>query len=385
NYVGGRAAVDEDHNVTMQVFVRRPNAYVKDQRLLEEILNLTEYQALEAIYKLHHERVDSLEEWRDYEGKDTVAPLARRKLNGVLTQLLREERREEVERARREGQVGFTLTTTIRDVLFKGRVRVIDIKLNDFLTLELDGRGILRANRNVLLRDFFINPTSYIRDAGILGEIQATGAYARMEGTVREQMGLEEAVCRLHHEGVLFLEQWRDYQGKDTLTSLVCGKLNGVLTQVLREERREEVERARREGQVGFTLTTTIEGVLFKGRVRVIDTKLNDFLTMELDGRGILRANRNVLLRDFLKEPASYIRDAGVLNEIQKQYYALKLESTVREEMELEEDVRSLHENGVNSLAAWSEAAAQVKASVRDDTKHFLNAAAEEARKPTTT
>ncbi|EKG04947.1 retrotransposon hot spot (RHS) protein, putative, partial [Trypanosoma cruzi] len=106
---------------------------------------------------------------------------------------------------------------------------------------------------------------------------------------------------------------------------------------------------------------------------------------MELDGRGILRANRNVLLRDFFKQPASYIRDAEVLNEIQKQYYALKLESTVREEMELEEDVRSLHENGVNSLAAWSEATAKVKASVRDDTKHFLNAAAEEARKPTTT
>ncbi|EKG06945.1 retrotransposon hot spot (RHS) protein, putative, partial [Trypanosoma cruzi] len=106
---------------------------------------------------------------------------------------------------------------------------------------------------------------------------------------------------------------------------------------------------------------------------------------MELDGRGILRANRNVLLRDFFKEPASHIRDAEVLNEIQKKYYALKLESTVREEMELEEDVRSLHENGVNSLAAWSEATAKVKASVRDDTKHFLNAAAEEARKPTTT
>ncbi|EKF98246.1 retrotransposon hot spot (RHS) protein, putative [Trypanosoma cruzi] len=106
NYVGGRAAVDEDHNVTMQVFVQEPDAYVQDRQLLEEILNLTAYQALEerkilleAIYKLHHERVVSLEQWRDYyEGKDTVAPLARRKLNGVLTQLLREERREEVER-----------------------------------------------------------------------------------------------------------------------------------------------------------------------------------------------------------------------------------------------------------------------------------------------
>ncbi|PWU83034.1 putative retrotransposon hot spot protein (RHS,) [Trypanosoma cruzi] len=106
NYVGGRAAVVEDHNVTMQVFVRRPNAYVQDQELLRRILNLTEYRELEerkilleAIYKLHHERVVSLEQWRDYyEGKDTVAPLARRKLNGVLTQVLREERREEVER-----------------------------------------------------------------------------------------------------------------------------------------------------------------------------------------------------------------------------------------------------------------------------------------------
>ncbi|EKG00128.1 retrotransposon hot spot (RHS) protein, putative, partial [Trypanosoma cruzi] len=169
NYVGGRAAVDEDSNVTMEVFVRRPNAYVQDQQLLEEILNLTEYQLLktkleerkilsEAIYKLHQEGVDFLEQWRDYyEGKDTVAPLARRKLNGVLTQVLREEHREAEERARREGQVGFTLTTTIEGVLFKGRVRVIDTKLNDFLTMELDGRGILRDNRNVLLRDFLRN------------------------------------------------------------------------------------------------------------------------------------------------------------------------------------------------------------------------------------
>ncbi|PWU86952.1 putative retrotransposon hot spot protein (RHS,) [Trypanosoma cruzi] len=47
NYVGGRAAVDEDSNVTMQVFVQEPDDYVQDQRLLEEILNLTAYQALE--------------------------------------------------------------------------------------------------------------------------------------------------------------------------------------------------------------------------------------------------------------------------------------------------------------------------------------------------
>ncbi|RNC58438.1 retrotransposon hot spot (RHS) protein [Trypanosoma cruzi] len=69
NYLGGTAAVDEDHNVTMEAFVRRPNAYVQDQQLLEEIPNLTAYQALEAITKPLHEGVLSLGQRRDYERK----------------------------------------------------------------------------------------------------------------------------------------------------------------------------------------------------------------------------------------------------------------------------------------------------------------------------
>ncbi|EKF98844.1 retrotransposon hot spot (RHS) protein, putative, partial [Trypanosoma cruzi] len=115
NYVGGRAAVGEDHNVTMQVFVQEPGAYVKKQQLLRIIFNLTEYQELEATYKLHHKGVFSLEQWRDYEGKDTVTLIARGKLNAALTQILTE---------RREAEMKFTLSTTIEDVLFKGRVRV---------------------------------------------------------------------------------------------------------------------------------------------------------------------------------------------------------------------------------------------------------------------
>ncbi|PWU92300.1 putative retrotransposon hot spot (RHS) protein [Trypanosoma cruzi] len=349
--LGGRAAVDEDHNVTMQVFVRRPNAYVQDQQLLEEILNLTEYQA----YKLHDEGVFFLRQWKDYEGKDTLTRHVCGKLNGVLTQVLTEERREAEEKARREQQkIIFNLSAKIEDLLFKGSVRVMDIKLNDFLTLELDGRGILRANRNVLLRDFFINPTSHIRDAGVLNEIRASGAYARMEETVREEMGLGEAVRRLHHEGVFFLEQWRDYEGKDTLTRHVCGKLNGVLTQVLTEERREAEEKARREQQqIIFNLSAKIEDLLFKGSVRVMDIKLNDFLTLELDGRGILRANRNVLLRDFFINPTSHIRDAGVLNEIRASGAYARMEETVREEMGLGEAVRRLHHEGVFFLEQW--------------------------------
>ncbi|PWU89970.1 putative retrotransposon hot spot (RHS) protein [Trypanosoma cruzi] len=271
-----------------------------------------------------------------------------------------------VEEAR---QPQWTMNSTVKDILLEGSTLSTNMKLNDFLRNYVGGRAAVDEDSNVTMEVFVRRPNAYVQDQQLLEEILNLTAYQ---------------MYKLHHEGVHFLEQWRDYEGKDTVAPLARRKLNGVLTQVLREEHREEVERARREGQVGFTLTTTIEGVLFKGRVRVIDTKLNDFLTMELDGRGILRDNRNVLLRDFFKEPASYIRDAEVLNEIQKQYYALKLESTVREEMELEEDVHQLQEKGVDNLFGWSRAAAEVKASVRDKIKNSLDTAFEVARDLTT-
>ncbi|PWU83938.1 putative retrotransposon hot spot protein (RHS) [Trypanosoma cruzi] len=148
--LGGRAAVEKDHNVTMEAFVQEPDAYVQNQQLLRRIFNLTAYQ----VYKLHHEGVVFLEQWRDYEGKDTITPFPKAKLNRVLTQLLTGESREAGERAAREHQEGFTLTTTIRDVLFRGRVRVMDIKLNDFLLLRFGGKGNLDANRDVLLEEF---------------------------------------------------------------------------------------------------------------------------------------------------------------------------------------------------------------------------------------
>ncbi|EKG07773.1 retrotransposon hot spot (RHS) protein, putative [Trypanosoma cruzi] len=187
NYVGGRAVVGEDHNVAMEVFVQEPDFYVQEQQLLRIIFNLTEYQ----VYKLHHKGVFSLEQWRDYEGKDTVTPLARGKLNAALTQIL-------TERLRGTQEMKFTISTTIEEVLFKGRVRVKEKKLNDFLTMELDGRGVVDTNRNVLLKEFFKNPTKYIRDKGVLNEIQATDAYARMERAVRDEMDLEEVARKLY-------------------------------------------------------------------------------------------------------------------------------------------------------------------------------------------
>ncbi|EKF99668.1 retrotransposon hot spot (RHS) protein, putative, partial [Trypanosoma cruzi] len=148
SYLGGRAAVDEDYNVTMQAFVQEPDAYVQDQQLLRRIINLPAYQALEAIYKLQHEGVYSLRQWKEYKGKDTVTLLAKRKLNAAISHVMREERREVEERrearerarheakerrearerARRRQKLELTVTTTIKDVLFRGRVRVMDMQ-----------------------------------------------------------------------------------------------------------------------------------------------------------------------------------------------------------------------------------------------------------------
>ncbi|PWU85389.1 putative retrotransposon hot spot (RHS) protein [Trypanosoma cruzi] len=112
--------------------------------------------------------------------------------------------------------------------------------------------------------------------------------------------------------------------------------------------------------------------------------KLNDFLMRELDGRGVADTNRSVLLKEFFKDPAMYIRDAGVLNEIKASGRYLSMEGAVREEMDMEEDIRKLQYNHLSTLRGWSIATAEIRASVRDNIKSFLDAALEEARNPTT-
>ncbi|PWV04637.1 putative retrotransposon hot spot protein (RHS) [Trypanosoma cruzi] len=134
-----------------------------------------------------------------------------------------------------------------------------------------------------------------------------------------------------------------------------------------------------------FIISTTIEDVLFKGRVRVKEKKLNDFLTRELDGRGVVDKNRSVLLKEFFKDPKKYIRVKGVLKEIQASDAYLRMERAVREEIIFEEDRSKLRDKGVNNLLGWSEATAEIKASVHEITRSFLDAALEEVRNPTTT
>ncbi|EKF98199.1 retrotransposon hot spot (RHS) protein, putative, partial [Trypanosoma cruzi] len=108
--------------------------------------------------------------------------------------------------------------------------------------------------------------------------------------------------------------------------------------------------------------------------------KLNRFLMRELDGRGVVATNRSVLLKEFFEDPAKYIPDARVLNEIKTTDAYLSIEGVVREEMDKVEDVSKLKQAGVYNLQKWSEATAQVKESVHEITKSFLDAALQEAR-----
>ncbi|PWU87960.1 putative retrotransposon hot spot protein (RHS) [Trypanosoma cruzi] len=172
---------------------------------------------------------------------------------------------------------------------------------------------------------------------------------------------------------------------KHTITPLARGIPNGVLTQVLTEARREAEERLRRTQEMKFTISTNIEDVLFKGRSRVKEMKLSDFLTRELDGRGIVDTNRDVLLEEFFKDPTKYIHDKGALNEIQASDRYLSMKRAVKGEAIFDEDIRKLCDKGVNNPPGWSLAAAEAKAAVHNSNKHFLDAAAGEARNPTTT
>ncbi|RNF05497.1 retrotransposon hot spot (RHS) protein [Trypanosoma cruzi] len=117
---------------------------------------------------------------------------------------------------------------------------------------------------------------------------------------------LLEASNKLSDEGLLTLRHWRYYKRKDTVTPLARAQISTACSQVLRDERRKAEERERRERQeLGIDVSTRLKYAVFKGRVRVDKMKLNDFLAMELDGRGTLRANRDVLLEEFSRTPRS--------------------------------------------------------------------------------
>ncbi|EKF28915.1 retrotransposon hot spot (RHS) protein, putative, partial [Trypanosoma cruzi marinkellei] len=274
-------------------------------------------------------------------------------------------------------QPQWTMRSTVNDILLTGSANRAEMRLNDFIRSNVGDRAAVDEDHNVTMEMFVLTPTMFIQDEGLLGLITALPPYQELKMVL-------EAITKLHHEGVVSLAQWRDYEGKDAVTPFARGKMNRVLTQVLSEERREAEARAERQKQVRLPVTTTIKDALFRGRVRVMDIKLNDFLTMELYGKGILRANRNVILREFFEYPRKYFRNKRVLREIQAAGRYLSMETAVKEEMIFEKDINKLYKNGVHTLLGWSKAAAAVKAGVRGITNGLLDAALEELRRQTT-
>ncbi|RNF06705.1 putative retrotransposon hot spot (RHS) protein [Trypanosoma cruzi] len=96
-HFGSGEAVEEEQNVGMWKFLESPDAYIKDQQLLEEISNLKDYQLLTDGRKLEDGNVMFLEDWIEFKEKDTVTPPTRKKLNDALTQIRKEVARWKAE------------------------------------------------------------------------------------------------------------------------------------------------------------------------------------------------------------------------------------------------------------------------------------------------
>ncbi|PWU88267.1 putative retrotransposon hot spot protein (RHS) [Trypanosoma cruzi] len=101
-HFGSRAAVEEEQNVDMWDFLESPDAYMKDQQLLEEISNLKDYQLLTDRRKLSDGHLNFLEDWIEFKEKDTVTPLTRKKITDALTQIRKEVARWKAEESAKQ-------------------------------------------------------------------------------------------------------------------------------------------------------------------------------------------------------------------------------------------------------------------------------------------
>ncbi|RNF13669.1 putative retrotransposon hot spot (RHS) protein, partial [Trypanosoma cruzi] len=280
-------------------------------------------------------------------------------------------------------QPQWTLDSWLKKVLLEEKERTMEMRLNDFLRNYFDGRGVEEFNGNVSMKAFLGNPNKFIKDKVLLDTIKASPSYQELNKEREEYYELLGPLHKLSHEYIFTLRHWRDFKKKDTVIPLARAQINKAYSHILRVERWKAEEKAIRERQeLLFTIHSRTDDAVFKGRVRVNKMELNDFLTMELDGRGALDANRDVLLEEFFKDPNKYICDAEVLSEIRASDRYVRMERAVREEMDMEEDVNRLYDKGMYDLLKWLVATAEVKASVHGATKRFLDAAAEEARNP---
>ncbi|PWU82956.1 putative retrotransposon hot spot protein (RHS,) [Trypanosoma cruzi] len=194
----------------------------------------------------------------------------------------------------------WTMRSTVKDIVLEGKERITKMWLSDFLRNYFDGRGLGECYINVMMKEFLSSPNKFIKDEVLLDTIKASSSHQELKKECEEYYVLLEPLYKLSDEHIFTLSHWRDFKKKDTVTPLARAKINKAYSQILREERWEAEEEASRERkQLGIEVSTWIKDAVRRGRVRVNKVKLNYFLTMELDGRGALDANRDVLLEEF--------------------------------------------------------------------------------------
>ncbi|PWU83543.1 putative retrotransposon hot spot protein (RHS,) [Trypanosoma cruzi] len=127
------------------------------------------YMLLEASNKLKKEYIVTLRHWSNFERKDTVTPLARAQISTACSQVLRDERRKAEERERRERQeLGIDVSTRLKYAVFKGRVRVDKMKLNDFPCDGIGRQGRFARQSGCLAGGVFQEPQEvYLRCGSI--------------------------------------------------------------------------------------------------------------------------------------------------------------------------------------------------------------------------
>ncbi|KEG06030.1 retrotransposon hot spot (RHS) protein, partial [Trypanosoma grayi] len=84
-HLGGRGVEEVNEDVSMEAFAVRPNRYIKDERLVTDILAMLTFKAIVEEMQLQNKGVYSLQQWDVYDKKEQVIPFVRGLLNAALS------------------------------------------------------------------------------------------------------------------------------------------------------------------------------------------------------------------------------------------------------------------------------------------------------------
>ncbi|PBJ80091.1 retrotransposon hot spot (RHS) protein [Trypanosoma cruzi cruzi] len=119
----------------------------------------------------------------------------------------------------------WTLDSEVKDVLLEGEAGGNCMKLNDFLRRHIGPSAVVDERYNVTMEVFLLEPKTYVQDQQLLEEIFNLTEYHALQETYK----LRGDTYRLYREGVIFLEQWGNFERKDMCTPFARLKLNAAL------------------------------------------------------------------------------------------------------------------------------------------------------------